>query len=149
MERLLVQQDVGDGFTYSSVYTYPILYESKDKALFDLELLLNEYCELIKTHSIAMDVVNKKIAKLHMQLKKVKVIDKDMTEKLLALYTESRTLSSELPVSFNFGGQDLEYSSFFTSAITVIDLAMPRISSLNEYFDEVEKEFKNPVKKRI
>lgn len=152
MQRLILEFTSGDGYTFSCENTLPLVYENKEQALFDLELLLIEYQEWSETHRQAglklEDIRNdagNHLRKVKEQVERNKKNEKELEKALTEWQNAFAQCAAHSQVSkeretFIFGGQKLHYESFFYYAedSRKMVLSMPEIMTLEEFFAEVE-----------
>lgn len=155
MERLIIEFGVGDGYTYSADLTFPIIYESKDKALHDFELLLIEKIDLssqLQTQLYQHYEENTKILK---ELQRVssdrRTSDKDKEKLNQKFYKELQDLRNnkmnplDLQIkeaqNISFGGQQFELSTFTyqRESDKQMDYTLPTIFTLDEYYHSLEQ----------
>ena len=154
---------VGDGYTYSADVTYPIVYESKEKAIEDFELLLLDKVEKIEQANIEKEKVYNDSNKLTNQFHKIKA-DKRLNEKYknqqsLEVYEKINKHREEqvIPLedkikeiyTINFGGQNFsldDFIYFHEDNPKKAGYCTPTISTLNEYFSSIENTLLNQKK---
>lgn len=165
MERLIMEFTVGDGYTYSSEVTYPILYSSKEDAVSDFELLLLENIQILSHLEKERDKLYEKNTSM---LEKIRSIssDKRMSEK--DKQKNSATLSQEWqdfrenqlkPLDdkisalqkIDFGGQLFDLSDFVYHKENdqTMDYVMPNIMSLNDYYSTPENNLSQKKKLKM
>lgn len=154
MERLIMIYTVGDGFTYSAESTIPIIYTSKKDALEDLHLILLGFEEKYMTYNTDKENIQQQIKSLVMKISKAQKEDKILLKEksgnntdLIDLKKEYLILSEKytklvIPSSFEFGGNDFEYQSFIHFEDEKINISLPNLYTVDEYFFYVEKNLK-------
>lgn len=155
MERLIMIYTVGDGFTYSAELTTPIVYESKKDALDDLHLILLGFEDKHNKYNEDRDDIHNKMQSLVMRITKAQKADKDLLKeksgnnKSLSNLQKEYSLLSEkyrnlvMPSTFEFGGNDFEYSDFIHFEEEKIFIHLPNLYTVDEYFFYVEKNLEN------
>lgn len=159
MERLIMEFTVGDGFTYSSEVTYPIVYESKDKALHDFEILLIEKIDILYNLNEDLYEYEEQSCSLLKKLQKIsadkRLNEKDKDKRRLAISQEFKHLQHNkiTPLekqikdteTFLFGGQSFSLGQFVYIRDTDkhTDYCLPNIHTLDEYYSHIEKTLDN------
>lgn len=145
MERLILEYTEGDGCTYSCTNTLPIVYESKDKAISDLETALLTHQISIEERNKVLQHNEKKIEKYRtsvLQFNGKKGKEKELekvTEEFRQALSENREIFNSISDEFKFGGQSLYYSHFFENEGDGKQaIYMPNIYTLDEFFSDVE-----------
>ena len=149
MEKLIVEINYSDGYTYSFSDHLPVLFSSKEEFIITLEekveSILKELEELKK-------ISNKKQEELHkifisLRDKKLKEKDREkLNQELKPLLEENGKLvvAEKEKETFMLGGQTFSIESFTyrddNDGKTKISL--PEVQTLEEYFQEVTFNFK-------
>jgi hypothetical protein len=143
MERLIIEYSEGDGYTYSCTNTFPLLYESKEKAISDLESLLLQYQidqeVLLKerdNYYKKLQALSDSITNLKSKKGKEKELEK-VANDFLEFQQNNRDKFSLLEQKFTFGGQELYYDHFFERDGGEKILIMPSIYTLDEFFKDL------------
>jgi hypothetical protein len=155
MERLIMEYSVGDGYTYSSEVTYPIIYKDKPSAINDLELLVLKHLDDMENHTAKLDKLAekqnnlfKKIQNKENKSKKGEPNDPIWTQlsEINAKIMEQEKLFSN---EFIFGGTSLEYSNFYymPEGTNKYNLSLPTISTLDEFYASAQATLSNNPKK--
>ena len=142
MERLILELNIGDGYTFTSTASYPIVYESKEKALHDLELILID-------KSLAFP---KLIEKRDASFSALKKAPSNQLELYREKYNECCKIEEEIKEYriISFGGQKFSFSDF----VSIDDddkstYEVPRIETLDEFFAHVEKRLDKPKTNKL
>jgi hypothetical protein len=149
MERLLVQVEYTDGFTFSTNDHVPVIFSSKEEFLITLEDTINDNLKQIKDLDQQHDAGQEKFKKLLSHHKK----DKNMTEKdkaklheqLLDTHKENDEIAEKIKNlrTIMLGGQEFELSSFLANSYEgderIEYVSLPQVFTLDEYFSHVEK----------
>lgn len=124
MEKLVIQYNVGDDCTYSCDVTIPLIYESKDKALFDLELLIEQHFkDLEKNNDDVAKWEDRRIVLSNKKNKEEDWLMKHFAEK-----------PKDISDSFSFGNQTLHFSHFYYRGDKKLEISMPTIVSVEEWY---------------
>lgn len=153
MERLMMEFTVGDQYTYSAEVTFPIVYESKEKALHDFELLLIEKIDSLFTLQKERTKIDDERYDLLQTLQKIspnKMTPKEKEkynitfgEKLQKLRHDKESpleLKIKETETILFGGQSFTLDQFvyLRESDKQSDYCLPTIQTLDEYFSPVE-----------
>lgn len=144
MERLIIEFEIGDGFTYSSTVTFPVVYSSKEDFLIDLEdnvaNQLAEYNKLKEQYNIAREKYTTSLNACISGKKKAPAVEEKKLKEIRYIFETSEEIYKELKDSTNvkIGGQIFNIENF------LIDLeegvfCSPCVYSLDEYFKQVEE----------
>lgn len=152
MERLMMKFNVGDLYTYSAEVTFPIIYESKEKALHDFELLLIEKIDSLDNLQKERDTFYKKRNDLLKNLQKVSLDKKTTKDKYninICEQLQDLRETQEFPLekkiketeTILFGGQSFTVDQFVykRDSDNQSDYCLPQIFTLDEYFSHLEK----------
>jgi phage/plasmid primase-like uncharacterized protein len=143
MERLIVEYQEGDGFTYSCTVTVPVVFRSKEEFLIALEDLVNEklqkHKELQEKHSEAQEKFTKTLQKSLSD--KNKETEQTSFQELLTLQSEAYLQMREA-THLHIGGQTFGIENFL---INLVDggFVAPTVSTLDDFFSQVEKDALN------
>ena len=149
MERLLVQVEYTDGFTFSTNDHVPVIFSSKEEFLITLEDTINDNLKQIKALDKQHDAGQEKFEKLFSPHKK----DKNMTEKdkaklheeLLEVRKENDAISDKIKNlrTITLGGQEFQLSNFLANSYEgdtrTQYIHLPQVFTVDEYFAHVEK----------
>lgn len=147
MQRLILEYQESDGFTYNCTNTLAIVYASKEKAVSDFETLLLEHQEALEKKDKDLEVARAALEKARQNF--YKVMDKTETnsdrkkaEVALSEATKAYAdIDASAPDEFKFGGQTLYYSNFSERSDSGEKyLTEPSIYTLDEFFSDVEKQ---------
>lgn len=138
MQRLILFFVTGDGYTYSCENHVPFIYESKQKALSDLEDLLLEALEKeqeLQKLRLSHGEIYRKLAGKIQACKKEKELE--------VLRQQLRAHQEQFPgypvyEEINFGGAILQLDYFFEKNEDGIFLNMPQIYTMDEFWAEAE-----------
>lgn len=148
MERIIFEQTVGDGYTYSCTNTYPMLYESKELAISDFELLMlvaqekqidvNAKIELLQG---TLDTLRTKMqhqnARHPPKTGQLTLAASTLQLEFFKTLEQITALSNEIKDEFVFGGVSLRFSDFFDGVLGS-PIRMPTFFTVDEFFETVE-----------
>jgi predicted nuclease with TOPRIM domain len=149
MERLLVAVENTDGFTFSVTEHIPVVFSSKEEFLITLEDKIKEIQEKLKEHQEVYDSDGEKIAKKLYKAQKEKNMSEKEHDKLNGeiqkMMLENNALYAEMNQmqDFMLGGQTFSISDFVSHGYELDKreeyINLPQVYTLDEYFEEVEK----------
>jgi hypothetical protein len=148
MERLLVAIENTDGFTFSVTQHIPVVFSSKEEFLITLEDKIKEIQKNLKEQQKIYDDGGEKIAKIHQKIQKLQKEKKahdELYEDLHKMMLENGALYAEMNQmqTFTLGGQSFAISDFISRGYELDNseeyINLPQVFTLNEYFEEVEK----------
>jgi hypothetical protein len=147
MERLLVQIEYTDGFTFSTNDHVPVIFSSKEEFLITLEDTIKDNLKQIKSLDALHEIGQEKFEKLSTILQKNKKMQAEV--ELLEELTATRQWISSLELKIkNFrtiqlGGQEFQLSNFLATSHEGDErteyIHLPQVFTLDEYFAHVEK----------
>lgn len=151
MERLIVEVQYGDGYTYSAEDHLPVVFSSKEEFLITLEDTLKQVQEQLKAQNLVIETAQKKykdaLAKgqktKNMKEKEQKLLQAEITE---AMHDSGTAVSARANMkNFVIGGQTFSYENFVSETYEKDEkreyIHLPQVWTIDEYFAEVE--FKN------
>lgn len=126
--RLLVELEDTDDFTYSCTYTIPMVYESAEKALVDIETEANRVRNAVNAYKVKMDVIHDKYRRSDGPKL---VCHTEHAEELRQLFEKGKMPEH----TFILGGAMFTISNLFSDDLFVA----PRIMTVDEFFSKIEK----------
>lgn len=149
MERLLVQVEYTDGFTFSTNDHVPVIFSSKEEFLITLEDTIKDNLKQIKVLDKQHDAGQEKFGKLLSHHKK----EKNMTEKdkakhheeLLEVHKANDEIYKKIENlrTIKLGGQEFQLSTFLANSyegeVRTEYIHLPQVYTVDEYFAHVEK----------
>lgn len=138
-ERLILNYENTDGYSYSDILDVPIIYKSKDDAIRDFkEILLNHITRTEKNHKESHEVY---IEKEEIKKTMFGVISEEKNEKYHSLVEKFDELQNELKSDFSFGGRSFYYSDFirYDREKEKEEIFLPTIMTLDEFYESAEK----------
>lgn len=144
MERLIVEFEIGDGFTYSSTVTLPIVFSSKEEFLITLEDMVayqfKKYEEIKDKYNKAREKYTKSLNAAISTKKKSPALEEKNLQELRDMYEYSEDVYKELKETINvkIGGQIFNIENFLISLEEGV-FCEPRVYDLDEYFNQAEQ----------
>lgn len=144
MQRLILEFEKSDGCTYSCTNTFPIIYESKEKAEEDFFFHLTQFEEnkkvFEKEHVLLEKEFNKVTEKLKNRKDKAKE-DESLNSAWRDAYDKMKKHEATFSNEFHFAVLTLDYYDFleYYSEQKKYEIVMPNFYTLNEFFNEVEQ----------
>jgi hypothetical protein len=164
MERLIMEFSIGDGYTYSADITYPILYSSKEEAIYDFELMIQEKIEKLSDLDKEREKLYKEYQKIKDSINSIqsnkRMSKKEQEKNLQKLMKEANQLFKMqiYPLdekikevkNIEFGGQILKLEDFvYLKEDEKLKYILPTLYTLNEYFEKVEENLSQKQKLKI
>lgn len=152
MERLIVQIEQTDGFTYSCEDHIPVVFSSKEEFLITLEDTVNKIQKDMKELNKLLESKHEKLQKLRFQVEKTnkEKAKNTLFEELREVMNETSELNSKISDirNFNLGGQTFNFSQFVSRDYGAYlghgdqkeYINLPQVWTIDEYFAEVEKD---------
>lgn len=124
MKQLVIKYSVGDGCTYSCEVVLPLLYESVDQALFDLELSIENHIKQLNQYRVDYDKWEERGRILS-----------NKKEKKEGWYQEHyKNRPKDIEDSFKFGNLNIHYSNFYYRDDEKLKPNMPDIFTVEEWY---------------
>lgn len=146
MEKLIVEINYSDGYTYSFSDHLPVLFSSKEEFIITLEekveSILKELKELKKISNKKQEEVRQALN----SLRDKKIKDKEKINNELRQLMEENgklILAEKEKETFMLGGQTFSMESFtYRDDNGETKICLPEVQTLEEYFQEVTFNFK-------
>ena len=139
--RLIIQYIIFGNYNQCELHTIPFIYESKEKAIEDFRLLLENHLKYKKKYYEKSCEIENRRNEISHQLEKIRsgLIDEKLEPQLLDKFSdlvrEGKKHYENRVENFNFGNQILYYHHFYTIDEEIV---MPNIMTVDEYFIIVE-----------
>lgn len=156
---------IGDGYTYSADITYPVVHTSKEEAIYDFELMIQEKIEKLSDLDKEREKLYKEYHNIKDSIKSIqsnKRMNKKEQEKNLQKLTEEANQLFKMKIhpldekikkvnNIEFGGQMLKLEDFvyLTEEDQKLKYTLPTLYNLNEYFEKVEENLYQKQKFKI
>lgn len=128
MEKLIILYSVGDECTYSCSVVEPLVYESVEKALFDLELLIEQHIKDLKQFDKDIQAWQNRRTILESK--------KEKQPNWMSKHYE--IMPKDVPKDFVLGKTQLDYSNFiYTDYNGEMKVSLPDIITVEQWYKKV------------
>ncbi len=148
MERLIIEIQEGDGYTYSCTNSVPVVFSSKEEFIIELEdtvmKALSDYKELEEKYEKAQQKFRDSLKNVEKQSISRFAKEKLANKENLSATAELHKVSSDLYLkmrdvtNINIGGQSFNIENFLVD-LREGEFISPVVYTLDEFFASVEK----------
>jgi hypothetical protein len=147
MERLIIEIQEGDGYTYSCTNSVPVVFRSKEEFIIELEdtvmKALSSYRELEEKYEKALQKFRDSLKNVGKQsiskFAKEKLANNENLSESSRLHKESTDLYLKMRdlTNINIGGQSFNIENFLVN-LKDGEFISPTVYTLDEFFAQVE-----------
>jgi seryl-tRNA synthetase len=147
MEKLIVEINYSDGYTYSFSDHLPVLFSSKEEFIITLEEKVESILKELEELKKISDKKQEELHKIFSRLRDKKLNEKErekINQELKPILEENGKLvcAEKEKEKFTLGGQTFHIESFTYVEDGKTTIVLPEVQTLEEYFQEVTFNFK-------
>lgn len=147
MEKLIIEINYTDGYTYDFNNHLPVIFSSKEEFIIILEETIEKIIKETSLIKIKLEKKQEELTKVYISLRDKKnkeKPDEKITLLIKKLLEENGSLVSEHEEKkkFMLGGQNFHVESFVSEENGKKTIVLPNVQTLDEYFKEVTNNYK-------